>query len=391
MVLIQAGIIGIMTNCTGVLFSAIIKDQGFRAGDLSIYFFIRSMTSAVTVGTISKLFLKRGKIVVAALAAITAAGLACMSQFSQLWQWYIAAVATGIGLGVIVIQPFVLNSWFNEHNGLVIGIGMSASGVAGAVYSPICARFIETFGWRMSTVLTGAIGGCLALFGALVLLIPSPEAVGDEPLGGHRTAEDVRIGKAAPAPAKWVFPVCVLALVGGGCLTNFNNQLSIFANSLGYAATVGAMLNSMSMTGNVVGKLTMGALTDKIGIYRSMLTFLGAVVLSMVLFLVGGGSQMTLYAAALIYGLVYSLPTTSISLLALDVYGKESYKPWASRLQALNQVAPAIFGVVFPYIYDLTGSFNLVFIFGMFSCGMSILATLRLKARAKAVREQQAA
>ena len=36
-VAIQGGIIGIMVNCTGVIFSAIIEDLGFRSGDLSIY------------------------------------------------------------------------------------------------------------------------------------------------------------------------------------------------------------------------------------------------------------------------------------------------------------------------------------------------------------------
>ena len=39
---IQGGIIGILVNCTGVIFSAIIKDLGFRSGDLSIYYTILS-------------------------------------------------------------------------------------------------------------------------------------------------------------------------------------------------------------------------------------------------------------------------------------------------------------------------------------------------------------
>ena len=56
---IQGGIIGVMVNCTGVIFSAIIEDLGFRSGDLSIYYTIRAFLQAAACGITTKLFLNK--------------------------------------------------------------------------------------------------------------------------------------------------------------------------------------------------------------------------------------------------------------------------------------------------------------------------------------------
>ncbi|MBR2668747.1 MAG: hypothetical protein IKE36_03010, partial [Solobacterium sp.] len=45
--LIQGGAMGAVANTQGILFSAIIRDLGFRAGDLSLYYLIRSIVSAL--------------------------------------------------------------------------------------------------------------------------------------------------------------------------------------------------------------------------------------------------------------------------------------------------------------------------------------------------------
>lgn len=56
MVLIQAGMMGVIINCTGIVFSAVLEDCGFRAGDLSVYYTIRSLASAAAVGVTSGCF-----------------------------------------------------------------------------------------------------------------------------------------------------------------------------------------------------------------------------------------------------------------------------------------------------------------------------------------------
>lgn len=120
MILIQAGIIGILMNCTGILFAAILSETGFRAGDLSLYYTIRSLVSAATINTACWFFFhKNARVVLAVLGAAYCISVGMMSCFGQLWQWYIAAVFAGIGSGCVpVIIPIVLNNWFHEKTAL---------------------------------------------------------------------------------------------------------------------------------------------------------------------------------------------------------------------------------------------------------------------------------
>lgn len=378
MILIQAGMMGVLINCTGIVFSAVLEDCGFRAGDLSVYYTIRSLASAAAVGITSRLFFRFGsKAVMAALGAMLALSFGSMYFFSSLWQWYLSGVFAGIGMScIMVVMPVVLNNWFRAHNGLIIGLAMSSSGIAGAVFSPLCSALVTALGWRMAAVVTACIGGVLIVVPSLLLIAIAPD-------GAAQTAAP-RSGRASGAPSAspvpgWVFPACLVALIGAGCLTQFNNQLPTFAISAGYPLSVGAALTSLAMTGNVAGKLCMGALSDRIGIYRAVRAVLAAVGAVMVLFLLGKQYPPILYLGSLIYGTVYALATTMPSLLLLDLYGKGEYQGRVSSLQAVSGLVFAFASSGFPYLYDLSGSFDIVFVLGACLCLLAFVLVGRLQ------------
>lgn len=191
MVLIQAGMMGVIINCTGIVFSTVLEDCGFRAGDLSVYYTIRSLASAAAVGVTSRLFFRYGgKAVMAALGAILALSFGSMYFFDSLWQWYLSGAFAGIGMScIMVIMPVVLNNWFKAHNGLIIGLAMSSSGIAGAVFSPLCSALVTALGWRMAAVVTACIGGALIIIPSLVLLSISPAAQHRPPPPWNRRPE----------------------------------------------------------------------------------------------------------------------------------------------------------------------------------------------------------
>ena len=57
---VQAGFIGIGYNCISVLLSAVMQDTGFMASQLSVYYTIYTLASAVSVNFLSQCFF-RGK------------------------------------------------------------------------------------------------------------------------------------------------------------------------------------------------------------------------------------------------------------------------------------------------------------------------------------------
>lgn len=391
MILIQAGITGILTNCTGILFAAILADTGFRAGDLSVYYAIRSLVAAATVGVNCRLFFRtNSRVVMTVLGAMYCISMGAMYFFSDLWQWYISAVFAGIGSGCApVVIPIVLNNWFHEKNGFAIGLTMSASGVTGAVFSPICSGFITAFGWRTTAIIMAVIAFCLIVFPSLFILASSPERVGCLPYGNlpseakRDSGEDTGTASSHPAPPPHIFALCLVALLAGGGLVQFNNQLTTYAQSVGYAISVGAIMTSCCMVGNLLGKLIFGTLADRVGVYRTVRVYLIGLMGSMVVFLLFYRVLPILYVGAVFYGLAYAVSTIAPSLLLLDIYGEAAYKKRVGRAQAVNSIIFAILSAAFPYVYDLTGSFTLVFILGVGMCAMSILVLSYLQQYAR--------
>lgn len=86
-----------------------------------------------------------------------------------------------------------------------------------------------------------------------------------------------------------------------------------------------------------------------------------------------------LYLGSLVYGTVYALSTTMPSLLLLDLYGKEQYQGKVSSLQAVSGLVFAFSNSGFPYLYDLTGSFDIVFVLGAVLCAVAFVLAGRLQ------------
>ncbi len=372
-VCIQGGIIGILVNCTGVIFSAIIEDMGFRSGDLSIYYTIRAFLQAAACGLTTKLFLEKNtKLVMTGLATLGLAGYVGMYFYTQLWQWYFSGVMVGICMScVLVVIPVVLNNWFATKNGFVIGIAMAASGLAGAVFSPVLSSLITTMGWRKTAVFNGATAFLFIVIPTLFILVKTPEEKGMKPYGWSEAAATEKVDNSAKDETKTVkmprsmFTLCAGTIVVAGIMTQFGNQLPMLARSIGYTIQVGAMVTSWNMVGNVAGKLLIGVMADKIGIFKSVNITSVVIAVSTVMLMFSGTSPVMMYAGALLLGMVYSMGTTVPPLVFMEVYGPDQYKTQLSRFQSYNSVIMALASSGLPYIYDFTGSFFGALVLGL--------------------------
>ena len=370
--LIQGGAMG-MANTQGILFSAIINDLGFRAGDLSLYYTIRSLTGAAVVTLTTRLFFtKNPRLVIGVLGALYTLPMAAMCIFSRLWHWYAAAFISGIGMScLMVILMIVLNNWFASNNGTVIGVTLSSSGVTGAVLSPVFSRLITALGWRPTAMIMGVLSFCMIVLPGVFLLTPSPDKEGKKPFGEKKSeTQQKQVRNIVPG---CIFLLCVIAIGGTSALAQFNQQLSTFAQSLGYSIGIGAALTSCSMIGNLSGKVILGVLIDRLGVYKAAIILTGVIGLSFLLFLLGHSNPALLYPAALGYGTCYAIGGVLLSLLLLNIYGAGIYREKVSRITAVNTFIAAFAGSAFPYMYDLTGSWTLTLLTGAILCMTAIM------------------
>ena len=378
--LFSAGSIGMFMNCTGIIFTAVISEFGFKAGNLSIYYTIRFFTTAVTVGFMSKKCLEKPKFWIPLMGVSGCLSFVAMTLFTQLWQWYIAAVFCSIGLCcTFVVIPIVINNWFKKFNGLLIGLAMSASGAAGAILSPVLSAFVSQHGWRFAASFLGICGLIFTASPAILWIRTTPEEIGEVPYGYDPEKEAAMQARALnkevkdiKVPARMFF-IIVAAIMFSIILSQFMNQIPLFATSVGYSLTIGATLSSACMIGNLSGKILFGALSDKLGVFRTSYTVLAGTMAAYILLAFFQGSIPRLWAGCVLFGISFSLGTTAPSLVFIQVYGENGYKSKLSGLQSINSVSTALLSSLIPFIFDFTGSFTPVFILGICTTALAIV------------------
>ncbi|MDF5712028.1 MAG: MFS transporter [Nostoc sp. S4] len=105
------------------------------------------------------------RMMVFSLAAI-AIGVGLTTLMSTPWQLVLLwGIVVGCGSGVIalVLGAIVVNRWFFERRGLVLGILTASTATGQLVFLPVLASIATRFGWRTAA---------LTLTGAALLIIP---------------------------------------------------------------------------------------------------------------------------------------------------------------------------------------------------------------------------
>lgn len=379
---IMGGLVGILLNCTGVIFASVLQEFGFRTGDLSIYYTIRTLARARALGFAANLFFKRNsKAVLIGLTLLTCGAYMSMAFYTRLWQWYISAVIVGIGTSYTGVSISVmLANWFATKKGFVMGLAMSASGISGALVSPLASKLIETMGWRGACVVLGILTAVVVCLPAWLFLVLTPEEMGLKPYGyGMQTDET----KSEPRRQHYNVPgnmliVCT-ALIAFACfIGRVVSQLPLYSQKLGYGLSVGAMLTSFSMMGNVLGKLMTGFLADRIGVFKSFYITMAMVVLALLMFIFCTSSPNLLYLSSLLFGVIFAVDANMAPLIFMDVWGADYQGP----LKTFNSVYFAIGAISssgLPYIYDFTQSFNVIFVLGIALVTLSVFIASRLE------------
>lgn len=129
-----------------------------------------------------------------------------------------------------------------------------------------------------------------------------------------------------------------------------------FALSIRLTTETGALRMSLSMVGNILTKLLIGILSDRIGSVKACVSMIVLNACALLLSLYGSASQsaLVLYAAALLYGSVYSV---GFSLLSRRFFGPENYSKAYSVIGLLTITGSAISLPLIGYLYDFTGSY----------------------------------
>ncbi len=368
---LMLGSVGISINCSGVFFSPVAKDFGVGYGDAAMAVTIMNLVTGL-VGPMVMRFGRRGhvRLIIGLGMFLTVASLAAWSVATSMTQLYILSTIQGIGnamFGVTIIT-MVVGNWFSKGMGLALGIALSFSGVAGAVFNPMLQSIITGSGWRTAHLLAAGIV-LVAVLPALFLLRAHPQDKGFLPYGATEdeltsaakaAVQDLQSpAKAAPKPPTVFFLIVCAVGILTAFVTGMGQHMSGYATSVGLSATVGAYMISTTMVGNMTSKLMLGVLCDTLGTKRASLLFLALIAVGFTLLgLFSGAGMVVLIAAAFFVGCSYSIGGIGLSQVTRTIFGAVEFNKVYAYVMSASLIGSSISSAVIGYAYDYFGTYT---------------------------------
>ena len=111
------------------------------------------------------------------------------------------------------------------------------------------------------------------------------------------------------------------------------------------------------MVGNVFSKFALGAIADRLGVFKAIVCSLVTTICGLVLILLNLGGQNALLASGFLFGTRFAIGSLGISLLTRYLYGDAQYSSAYSTISLITSFASAAGVTVAGFVFDLTGSY----------------------------------
>ncbi len=382
----------------GVFFKYWIGEFGSSravlSGIFSVAFIIYGLAS-IGMGWLSDRYGPRRVIVIG--GSIMAAGCFLTAFCHQTGILYLTwGLAVGIGVGTCYAPTAAtVSKWFIHRKGVAMGILVSGLGMGTLIFSPLSERLIQSFGWRTAIFIIGLIVLVVYLVEALVIR-GSPKEMGLEPLtapakvnGGpgkscNTGSLDIpdcslSVSEALATRNFWfIFGIHGLWMIGVGV---------VMAHFVAYATDQGAHVNTAAaMMGSVgamsvIGRLSLGVLTERWGIRLSFLIILSCQGITMLLpFL--GGSEWMLWMFVLVFGFGYGGLASIFPLATAELFGVRAM----GSLFGISLLGATIGGSTGPLLagvtFDMTRSYFTAFGAAAISVAIAIFFATGIRKRA---------
>ncbi len=358
-------------------------DRGALSGALSVRLLVSGLLS-ILAGRISDKYGPRILVTIGGL--LIGVGFLLMAQINSLWQAYLIwGLLMGVGGGFCQIPVIsTIPRWFTEKRGIAVGITVAGFGLGGMFSAPLAQWLISTYGWQQAFIVLGLI--------TIIIIIPlaqfmkhSPQRVGLKPYGESEGIEDKQsLASAAEGFSLTQTVKTSRFWVWGLILSSFYfcSQIIIvhivpYAIDIGISPIIAASIASIVAGGSVIGRLSMGFVSDKVG---GRLLLVGCISLAALalLWLLFAKEIWMLYVFAVIFGLAYGGIVILLTVVTAGLFGLSSLGMILGSLALFSTAGEALGAPLAGSIFDITGSYSLAFLISVIICGLAIILSLIL-------------
>ena len=350
----------IVFNIWGIFVPPVTLEFDIATNQFTFYVAILFLTAAFMAPAMGKLLDAFDLRLIGTLSVgVCALGVLLGSFYTEVWQFYLSGFMEGIGIIALnfLLIPTLINRWFTAHNGLLLGICMSMTGVGGAVWNYVGGLIIGGMGWRAAYLILGAVAAT-AILATLFCIRSFPRDAGLEPYGRARDAgiagaEALRRGvphEAAFGSAAFVLLLIAAAMFNLACqagqyfptyVYDLDSQGSL--NAGGLSVVMAASTASMCLQASAaVCKVVMGFVADKSLSVSAIVCLCGGFIGLTLVWLVGPTSALAIYVGAALYGLTFAAIDVLAPTIGRYLFGPREYTRIYSRVTCAVNIAGAI-------------------------------------------------
>lgn len=316
-------------------------------------------------------------------ALVFGLGIFLAGRMQTLWQFYLFfGVLAGIGRGAdrapLLSAVF---QFFNRRKGLAMGITLSGTGLGTLIFPSLARYLITVADWRLALSAIGLIGWIILVPAALTIRKPRPGEA--EPAGGRgksASADDAAgilgapdkewtAGQVLRTRGFWIFVVTGLAC----CISHSLPlaHIAAFASDRGVAEFAAAGVLGVVGISAAVGRLFWGAVSDRIGARKTVMTCIALQTLAM--FLVAFAQELWhFYLFGVGFGLVYGGVLPLYAVAARELFGMSRFGTVYGMHSFATSMGMGAGGIVGGYLFDISGSYFVPF---MTSTALGIIAS----------------
>jgi MFS family permease len=357
-------------------------NRAMISGATSLSFFLLGLFSTIT-GRITDRYGPR--ITMAFSAVILLVGYLLMSTIHAIWQLYLfygIAIALGNSGGDMSVLPTVAR-WFVRRRGLMSSIVKAGTGTGMFVMPLVAAWLITSTSWRTAYIVLG-VTALIAVLGFSRLLRRDPADMGLRPYGGDNT--DVNNGGTTNTSrtTREMLRTRVFWLLSGSYFLVWYVTQSIMVHIAPHAVDTGLSVAQaagiLSVVGgaSVVGRLTMGNASDRIGTRKALLVCFGVLLIAMILLQFEGQTWM-LYVFALVYGFSHGGFFAIISPLLADIYGVGSHASNLGMLFFIGMTGGAVGPIITGWLFDVAQNYIVAFVILLAAATIGLVLALLIK------------
>ena len=282
------------------------------------------------------------------------------------WQFYIGGAFLGLGLAwcTTTVVGYVVNQWFTENRGTIMGVILAANGLGAAVFAPIVRPIItaEPFGYRTAYRL-----GAVILLAVLVLILIFFR---NAPKGAELAKPS---GRKKPSRGKsWVgmdfahgirrpyfYFAAICVFFTGAALQAISGIRSAHLSDVGLETyiTLTASFYSICLAAS---KILAGLSFDHLGMRVTMLICNAAATIAIFMLAVlnAGTSVVTVFVCMLLLALAMPLETIMLPLIVADMFGEKSFAKTMGLFVSINTAGYALGAPTMNLVWDQVGSYK---------------------------------